>query len=79
MSQSADVAGSHGNRPAQSLAASQALRSAIPFKIEQGFGQGHQPLQRQAANQAFLLRAQGPTAAAQQAQVTLASPGLLVN
>ena len=33
------------------------------LKIEQGFGQGLQPLQRQAANQAFLLRAQGPTAA----------------
>ena len=38
------------------------------LKIEQGFGQGLQPLQRQAADHAFLLRAQGAAAAAQQAQ-----------
>ena len=38
------------------------------LKIEQGLGQGLQPLQRQAANHAFLLGTQGPAAAAQQAQ-----------
>ncbi len=38
------------------------------LKIQQGFSQGLQPLQRQAADHAFLLRAQGAAAAAQQAQ-----------
>jgi hypothetical protein len=45
-----------------------------PLEIEQGLGQGFQPLQGQSANQAFLLGAQGAVAAGQQAQVTLASP-----
>jgi hypothetical protein len=38
------------------------------LKIQQGFSQGLQPFQRQAADHAFLLRAQGAAAATQQAQ-----------
>ncbi len=41
------------------------------LEIEQGLSQGLQPLQRQAANPAFLLRAQGAAAASQQAQGAL--------
>ena len=48
-------------------AASQALISAMPSS----FCQGLQPLQRQAANQAFLLRAQGPPAVAPLTQYDL--------
>jgi hypothetical protein len=38
------------------------------LEIEQGLGEGLQPLQGQVANLAFQLGAQGPAAAAEQAQ-----------
>ena len=38
------------------------------LEIQQGFGQGLQPLQRQAADRTFMLPGQEPAAAAQLAQ-----------